>query len=162
MVTLRCTQKLLKRLKVGPTSELRAPTSRLGDWYAAPFSIGHLRLVMCVSEHSLLPVFVPARALARLVPDFREAVLALLGRLGVPAWVLQFEREQLAEVAIGRTASRSVLGSMNDFAVQGRWYVRSRPGTDLIAMALELAGAPCGPLQYNRPKDAARALLGAA
>jgi hypothetical protein len=162
MVTLRCTQKLLKRLKVSPSGELRPSTSQLGDWYAAPFAVGHLRLVMCVSERSLLPVFVRARGLAVMIPDFRGAVITLLAHLGLPKSVLQFEQEQLSEVAVGPTDSRSVLGSMNDFALHGRAYLESTRRADLVAMSLELSEIPCGPLKYNRPKDAVRELLGAA
>lgn len=162
MVTLRCTQKLLKRLKVAPSSQVHRSTSRLGDWYAAPFAVGHLRLVMCVSERSLLPVFVRARGLALMLPDFQQGVLTLLAQLGFPNSVLQVEQEQLSDLAVARTESRSVLGSMNDFAVHGRAYLETTHRPDLIEMSLELSEIPCSPLKYNRPKDAARELLGAA
>ena len=59
MVTLRCTQKLLRRLEV--TDKPAAPTPVLGDWYAnILFSRPH-QLVLCVSERSLLPVVLLAK-----------------------------------------------------------------------------------------------------
>jgi hypothetical protein len=33
MLTLRCTKKLLGRLKAKPVSEAPSSTTRLGDWY---------------------------------------------------------------------------------------------------------------------------------
>lgn len=159
MVTLRCTQRLLKRLRVRPSADLPAPSSRLGDWYATPFGVGHVRLTMCVSEKSLLPTFVRSQSLAKLLPEFREAVVAVLREIGVQEVALQAERLHLADIAIGPTSSRSVLGSMNDFKVLGRSFVERHGGNDLVALALNLAEAPCGPLKYGSPKDVARALL---
>jgi hypothetical protein len=116
---------------------------------------------MCVSEKSLLPVFVRSRSLDNLFPEFREAVVAVLRQLGVTEVALRAERQHLADIRIGPTSSRSVLGSMNDFGVLARWFVEGHGGTDLVALAVDLAEAPCGPLDYRSPKDVARALLGA-
>ena len=85
MFTLRCTKKLLTRLRVKP--ELRPPpsTTKLGDWYADTLDLGHERLVLCVSELTLLPVVVPANGAAtdldaKLARGLRET----LGALRVP------------------------------------------------------------------------------
>jgi len=50
------------------------------------------------------------------VTRFVEATLDVLLALGVPAAVVEVERREMQEVRIGKTASRQVLGSMNDFA----------------------------------------------
>jgi hypothetical protein len=159
MVTLRCTQKLLKRLRMQPSGDTFAPSSPLGDWYAAPFSVGHARLVMCVSESSLLPVFVRSQSRDGLIARFREAVLAVLQQLDVSRSALRAERQHLADVVVGITVNRSVLGSMNDFAVQGRWYLKTKGEGNLLALALDLADIPCGPLQYRHPRQVVRELL---
>ena len=114
---------------------------------------------MCVSEKSLLPAFVRSQSVSTLFPAFREAVVAVLRQLGVPEVALRAERQHLANIEIGPTASRSVLGSMNDFAFLGRSYVEARRSTDLVALALDLAEAPCGPLKYRSPDDVTRELL---
>jgi hypothetical protein len=116
---------------------------------------------MCVSEKSLLPAFVRSQSLGTLFPAFREAVVAVLRQLGVPEVALQAERQHLADIRIGPTSSRSVLGSMNDFGFLGRSYVEMRGGTDLVALALDLADAPCGPLGYSSPRDVTIGLLSA-
>lgn len=116
---------------------------------------------MCVSERSLLPTFVRSQSLANLLPEFRDAVVSVLRQLGVQEIVLQAERRHLANIGIGPTANRSVLGSMNDFAVLARSFIEVHGGTNLVALALDLAEAPCGPLEYSSPKDVTRALLGA-
>jgi hypothetical protein len=116
---------------------------------------------MCVSEKSLLPTFARSQSLANLLPEFREGVVAVLRELGVQESALRAERRHLADIGIGPTSNRSVLGSMNDFTILARSFVERHGGTDLVALALDLAEAPCGPLEYRRPKDVARALLGA-
>lgn len=55
MFTLRCTQKLLQRMRLD-VSDLRGamtpePTTALGDWYAHLLIIQRQHLVMLVSDH---------------------------------------------------------------------------------------------------------------
>ena len=115
MFTLRCTGKLLKRLRASPGVDLEPPTTQLGDWYATLVYERTEQLVLCVSERSLLPVVLPAKEARTLVPRFRDALAELLARLGVPPAEIERERAEMADVRIGKTASRQVLGSMNDF-----------------------------------------------
>jgi len=75
MVTLRCTQKLLRRLGVSTKAETPQPTTVLGDWYAnLVYSRPH-QLVLCLNERSLLAVLVSAREGKSLDARFREAVV---------------------------------------------------------------------------------------
>jgi hypothetical protein len=159
MFTLRCTKKLLTRLRAKP--DLRPPrsTTKLGDWYADTLNLGRERLVLCVSELTLLPVVVPAigmdldAKLARGLKDMLEA-------LDVPAAAINAEVTQLLDVTIAKTASRVVLGSMNDFQFQARCIREQEPEASLLTLGLELAETPCSPIGYNQPKDAALAALG--
>jgi hypothetical protein len=45
-----------------------------------------------------------------------------------------------------KTASRSVLGSMNDFAYLAAAHHAPNTATDLLELSLRLAQTPCGPL----------------
>jgi hypothetical protein len=60
MLVLRCTQKLLKRIGE-PVADPPQSTTILGDWFAEPLAIGHQRMVLLASEHSRLPILMPAR-----------------------------------------------------------------------------------------------------
>ncbi len=64
-------------------------------------------------------------------------------------------------IAIGKTANRSVLGSMNDLIFQCRWRLEDLPDIDCEALAMELAEIPCGPLSYRYPRDATLEAFGA-
>lgn len=89
----------------------------LGDWYAnLVYSRPH-QLVLCLNERSLLAVLVLAREGKFLGERFREATVGLLGRLGLRPGIIGAEALAMAEVRFGPTASRRVLGCLNEAAL---------------------------------------------
>ncbi len=161
MQTLRCTKKLLTRLKVKPDPRPPPSTTKLGDWYADVLNMGRERLVLCVSELTLLPVVVPAIGAgvdlnAKLARGLRETLEAL----NAPKATIDAEVNQLLEVTIAKTASRVVLGSMNEFQFMVRHVRNQLPTASHLELGLELAGVLCGAIDYDRPRDAALAALG--
>ena len=79
VLTIRCTRKLLKRLSAEARRDPTRPTNRLGDWYANLVSTKRGTLVICVSERSLLPIFVTAtRDPGSFILAFQEAVRSVL------------------------------------------------------------------------------------
>lgn len=106
MLVLRCTAKLLAR--VGPPQEPTvSSTTILGDWYAAPFNVGHGRYVLAISERSRLPVLMAARDLKHLPENFPDALAVVLWGLGISATAIQREVDQCRQVLIAKTNSRS-------------------------------------------------------
>jgi hypothetical protein len=101
MFTLRCTQKILDRLKLkrsevaGPSI---APTTALGDWYVNTLNIGSERLAICVSSASRLSVILPARELRDLPSGLTRRLGALLGELGVPSMAIARELREMEEM----------------------------------------------------------------
>ena len=112
MVTIRCTQKLLRR--VDPTPGTQPPTTRLGDWYATILFARPEQLVVCVSERTLLAVVVPARPASALGKRLSEGLAEVLTALGVSATQIAHEVREMSECSFARTQSRSVLGSLNE------------------------------------------------
>jgi len=158
VIVLRCTRKLLDR--VGPpVADPPASTSRLGDWYAKPFSVAQRRYLLVISGPSRLPVLLPGRDAAGLAHRFAGALGDVLVLLGIPVDVV--EREALAsrEVVIAATDSRSVLGSLNDFALLAQHRLRAEPEIDLAKLAVKLAGTPIIAGGFGFPYDVARRLL---
>jgi len=116
MITLRCTQKLLKRLGSFGNDDTHAPTNILGDWYGNLIYARPQQLVLCLNERSLLLVLLRARDGKSLATRFRQSVLALLNRLNVPASIIEVEASAMQDIRIGRTASRRVVGCMVEAA----------------------------------------------
>src|SRR5687767_3398763 len=116
MVVLRCTQKLLVRLKqVGDLPPVES-TTRLGDWYGNILRIGRRQHLVFISERSRLPVVLPITELKRLSVVFPGAVCERLAIVGVISDDITDERARMSEIAFGRTRNRGLLGTLNDFA----------------------------------------------
>jgi hypothetical protein len=157
--TLRCTGKLLKR--IGPVTEKarEAPTTVLGDWYGTLIYAPRIQLVLLTSERTLLPVVVEAREARTLTQRFPMALARVLAELGVALPAIDREVQAMAAPRTGKTASRQVLGTMNDF--QRMMPYHQWPPRSLTAVSLELAEAPCGPIGMRSPDDLTRELFAA-
>lgn len=149
MVTIRCTQKLLRRLN--HPEESAAPTTVLGDWYAKIIYSRPQQLVLCVSERSLLPVVLPAKELQTLALRLPVAAAQMLERLGVASSLIERELGEMRSFAYGRTKNRRVLGSLNEFIFQLSWYLHDRPEKILLDQSLHLAQTPCTPIGGSSP-----------
>ena len=159
MVLVRGTQKLLMRLKRHGVDAMAESTTALGDWYGNVFFTRRARLVFLVSDRSLLSVFVPARDWPNFSSHFRSSVSDVLQGLGIPEIALAAELREMEEVKFGRTASRTVLGSMIDLAYQARWELEEQPDITLPELAIKLSRVPCGPIGMAYPREVAAALL---
>jgi hypothetical protein len=160
MLTLRCTKKLLTRMKVKPDLQPPPSTTELGDWYADVLNMGRERLVLCVSQRTLLPVVVPAAGAAtdldaKLARGLRETLEAL----NIPKAAIDAEVSDLLQVTIAKTASRVVLGTMNEFQFRVRYIRNGHPTASHLELGLELADVLCGVIDYDRPREAAVAEL---
>jgi hypothetical protein len=109
---------------------------------------------MCTSEISLLCVLIPVKQLSDLEASFVRRVRDHLFRLGVPEKAVEAEVAQMNPIIIGKTQSRSVLGSMRDFAIGAKAQFEYR-GQNVSETEMILAETPCGPLKYEFPKDVA-------
>ena len=158
MVVVRCTKKLLDRIG-SPAREVGPSTTRLGDWYANVIGVGPQRLVLLVSERGRLPVLLRARDVKNLGSQLPAAVGAVLGGLGVKPSSMTQELAEMRPAMIGRTASRSVLGSVNDFAKTVRWRLYDEPHADLVTVSLWLAKTPILVLDGQPPELLVPALL---
>lgn len=68
--------------------------------------------------------------------------------LGLDLRFVEREVATMSEYRLAKTASRSVVGSMNDFAFLAGAHGANGVG-DLVALSLHLAHTPCGPLRTS-------------
>jgi hypothetical protein len=160
MFTIRCTQKLLRRVQ--HTDGASAPTTVLGDWYANVLYSKPQQLVLCVSERSLLPVVLPAKEAHTVGPRLTVAVGHVLQRLGVASALIDKEQSEMHAFAYGKTQNRRVLGSLNELMFQLSWYLHDNPEESLIEHSLHLARTPCGAIGPGFPDKVTVDLFGAA
>lgn len=159
MFNLHCTKKLLDRIK----PELENPrngSTRLGNWYATAL-FWKPQMALVVNERTLLPVLLPLAPAATLAQRFPVALRDVLRALDMPVEFIDSEIDGMSEVVYAKTANRSVLGVMNEFAYLAEGYRDQDVSFDPIALSLKLAGTPCGPLYKGAvfPDKALRELV---
>ena len=159
MFTLRCTHKLLRRGLAETSGPEHAPTTLLGDWYANVLFCRPQHLVLCISERTLLPIVVPAKDTKLLLARVHEAVSSTLATIGIPPSVIAAELGEMQAFRIGRTLSKRILGSLNDFMFHLEHALHEHPTLPLFEHALRLADIPCKPIEYSFPSEATKALF---
>ena len=149
MFAIRCTKKLLGRMRVEVDVNPPEPTTILGDWYANILRFGKQQYILAVSEKTLLPVLLPATEAKLLPKRLPGAVFDVLKGLGIPWGAIDREMGEMQEAVIGRTANRKVLGTLNEFSFAAPY--RLVEGASLVEVALWLAETPCGAIGMNFP-----------
>ena len=161
MLVLRCTQKLLARLKQADNPPAVESTTRLGDWYGNILRLGRRQHLLFISERSRLPVVLPITESKRLGTVFPDAVCERLAIVGIAAADIADERMRMSELAFGRTRNRSLLGTLNDFAfmAQSGDARRTEPESPEELMQV-LSQTPILPLDGASPIALTRAAFG--
>ena len=129
MLVLRCTRQLLTRLHHEDATGAES-TTRLGDWYGNVLRRGRRQDLLFISERSRLPVLLPVRGAKHLVHAFPDAVCAVLAAVGVSPADIADERARMVTIGFGRTRSRSLLGTLNDFAFMAQHGKSTVEGTE--------------------------------
>jgi hypothetical protein len=137
---IHCTKKLLDRIK----PELTAGgdcTTRLGNWYATAL-MWRPQVSLFVNERTLIPVLIPLAPAATLAQRFPRHLAQVLAAHGIATSFIEAELEQMKTVVYAKTANRSVVGIMNEFAFLADGYKHYMETEDLVALSLKLALTP--------------------
>ncbi|CAN5758857.1 hypothetical protein BH23ACT4_BH23ACT4_11160 [soil metagenome] len=159
MFSLHATKKLLDRVKAPVEPVVSEPTTALGNWYGTVLC-WRRQVALLVNEETLYPVLMPLAPGATLMERFPGALGGTMGAHGVEGEFIEAETAEMNEGRYARTASRSVLGIMNEFSYLAEAHRASRGELDLVSLALRLSETPCGPL-YKRHDSPDRELLAA-
>ena len=161
MYAIRPTQALLRKLSIDVKgAEPPAATTALGDWFLRAYNFERKRFLLCTSSRSLFTVLVPARDLASVAERVRAAVGELLYALGAPADQIRNELDEMDTYVFRSSNDRRVIGSMTDMARMADAYLQHGSSLEhLVVVAMKLARAPCGPLEFESPQRVALRLL---
>lgn len=146
--TIHATKKLLDRVKQ-PIVDPLEPATELGNWYATAL-FWKSQVALLVNERTLLPVFVPLAPATTLARRFPDELRRVLDAHGIDPRFVDREIRSMGEGRYAKTASRSLLGVMNEFTFLGNVHREDHGGDDdLVALSVRLAETPMSPL-YNR------------
>lgn len=157
---LRCTKKLLDVIKPGSLAE---STPDDDDWYATLLWLDGRKCLLLTHAATLFSVF---------EPDIRAAALRNTGRMVTDLIARELAREELsptalgtldpATVALAKTASRSITGSMTDLGYRCEAIVYGSgglAGTDLADLNQQLRRHICSARGYAYPIELVRDFL---
>ena len=133
--------------------------SLVGDWYADILISAPQHVQFCVSEHACVPVVISARQLKMFPSPFPKALALVLTEFAIPADSIARELAEMKSPRFAKTATRSLLGTMNDYALPVTWALAKEPGLSLHRLSVQLTNTPVGPMKYDRPANVARRLL---
>jgi hypothetical protein len=161
VVVLRCTKALCRALRLPERlPEVTAPSgNRLGDLYAHILFTRPQRLLLVVTEHSLLPLVPPARDLPNIVPRLQRALSELLVAIGAAEFLVRQEIAHLNALSFSSTKSKRILGTLNDFARILKLELPYRPLRSPLEWAMYLGETPCTPLGGLLPREVSLSLL---
>lgn len=160
MVVLRCTRKLLVRLKRTEIQVDVPSTTRLGDWYGNILRIERRQHLIFISERSRLPIVIPIREAKRLELIFPDAVCGVLATVGIADECIAEERSRMADIAFGPTMNRSLLGTLNDYAFMAQQGNANRAEPECPEELMRfLAQTPILPLDGASPIALTRAIF---
>jgi hypothetical protein len=156
MFVLRATAKLRHRIGPSASHDGEESTTLLGDWYATMLP-WRPQVALLVNERTLLPALMPLAPAATMPARVADQVGDVLAAHGVPDLVTRAEVDQMRQWRIAPTASRSIVGVMNEFGfLAGTWRNAAKP--NLVDLAVRLAATPCSPL-YQRHVSPDRELM---
>lgn len=145
MYTLHATKKLLDRIKPKALAADGVSSTQLGNWYATAL-FWKPQVALLVNEKTLLPVLMPLAPVAELTRRFPEHLAGVLTAIGVRQSFIDEELSAMNEVQYAKTANRSVLGMMKEFAFLAEGYREYLETTDLLELSVKLSHTRCSPL----------------
>jgi hypothetical protein len=135
MRIIRCTQKLLKEVGNPPLADIPADTDGLGNWYANITRIDRKKCLLFTNEKTLYSFFIPNVKKANLKNISDEFLINLSFNLqaeGFGLEVISKIMQEYNEIGFAKTASKKVLGSMNQIAFEWEVRVQMKEGPDNI------------------------------
>ena len=168
MAILCCTAKLLKELRFTPTppDPSGLEQGRLGAWYGNLLRIDRRKCLLFTNARTLYSFFVGGVTRPALdSPDelFRSELAAALTRERVSSDTMAEVLDEHQGIDFTSTSSRSVLGSMNDFAFMLTTHIRIDGGlaqADLEHLHFWLNETPMSAIGMDHPRRRFLALLG--
>jgi len=167
MRIIHCTKKLLKELDVPlvEPDKIPQPTEGLGNWYANLLRIDRRKCLLFTNEKTLYTFLIPKVLKANLKNIEDEFLINLNYNLkyeGFGLDVINRVMQEYHEIGFAKTASKSVLGSMNDFAYQYEVHIIGDGGIDnirILQLNQRINRTPMGAIKYMCPIDAIKTLI---
>lgn len=166
MPILRCTSKLLKDIDDPPSVDSAPSSSPLGDWYGHLFTVERRKCVVFINEptlfvciacnlrkadyHAIKPFFIKL---------LTQTLFTVIHSSKHVEWILAVH----AELSIGKTCSRSTLGSLNNRVSDAKMLIQHHGGlkyANIELVANLLNDTPMAPIGFSNGRKQMEQLVG--
>jgi len=163
MLTLQCTQKLLREVtaEISPLKD----TDPIALWHGNLLSVDRRKCLIFTNDKSRYTFLIPGLRKT----DFKHLGELFLDNLfrcmladGIPQRGVEKVLNTCGSYCFTKSSSRSVLGTMNDVANIVRWTVVDHGGlinTDLSKLIMNINRMPMKPLDYDYSVEAFAKML---
>jgi len=139
VLIVRATKKLAERLGGFTPASADVDQPRLGEWYATVM-FWRPQVALFVSATTLLPVFVPLAPATTVVPRLPAELAVVLLRHGASDAFIDAETSKMSESLCLPTASRSMVGVVNEYVRLAEHSNARRRGTPDLARLSDWLG----------------------
>ena len=168
MTIIRCTKKLLEEIGAPPTeiSEFKAGEP-LGSWHANIFRIERRKAILFTNDktlYSIMAAGIKKADINHIDELFRDNFFRSLKVMPIDPAKFGEAMDETHEIIIGKSNSRSVLGSMNDHIATTIFQVQYDGGyqhLDTSDINRRLNHTPMSAIGYACPVDRMLETLGA-
>ena len=167
MQLIRCTAKLRREMGVKDSALFEGSAAELvlGPWHANLIHINRRKCVLFANDKTLFNFIAPDVSRPD-IRELRQLFLSYLHPVLAGEGFSKPEREEIAseydEVQIAKSASKSVLGSMNDLAFHYEHRILTAGGIhspEVPGIISALNRMPMGALEYTFPVEELRRIV---
>ena len=130
MTLIHCTQKLIKELGNPPLQNREEPNKEgLGNWYANLLRIDRRKCILFTNEKTLYSFLIPKvkkTNLKNIIDEFLFNLNMNLQAEGFTLEVITKVMQECQEMGFAKTASKTVLGAMNQLAFEAEYLILQR------------------------------------
>jgi hypothetical protein len=167
MRIIHCTRKLLKELDVPlvESDKITQPTEGLGNWYANLIRIDRKKCLLFTNERTLYTFLIPKVLKANLKNIEQEFLINLSYNLqyeGFGLDVINRVMQEYQEMGFAKTASKKVLGSMNQLAFEYEVFIEQKEGlgsVKILEMNRDINRTILNGIKFLHPIEALRNLV---
>ncbi|WP_164931850.1 hypothetical protein [Dyella sp. M7H15-1] len=151
----------MKAMKAVPVSDPQLPRNRLGEWTANLVRVSRIQLVIAVSEPTRFGVVLDAAPYVLMPERFQQMLFHALQYIGIPADAAVGEAEAMWPLELAASNSRSVLGTLNQFAEEVASAVYHGQACSARELTQRLSGTlVLSPKDIGSPADRVRERFG--
>lgn len=144
-----------------PVAEPAPASNRLGEWTANLIRVSRIQLVLAVSEPTRFGVVIDAAPYALIPERFGQALFKALLHLEIPADLAAAEAGPMHGMQLAASNSRSVLATMNQFAILVEGHLRHGDATSAAELTRRLSDVVViKPKGIDFPADRVREAFG--